>query len=427
MLRNSIKAVILTFVNFVLFNHFVSGQILGCIDPSASNYNDKATVNDGSCLYSSQQLSSLNFVSLAKNADHLLEMSGLEKNDSLWYTHNDNPSNAFYEIHRVGDSIFQKRSIVVKGLNVVDWEEMAADSLYFYLGDFGNNVNGVRKDLKIVKVKKSFHNNLLDDSLEWVENIHFSYSDQIDFTPLSANKTDFDCEAMIVLGDSIFLFSKQWQSLNTLIYRLAKTGDNQVAEKITEIPINGLVTGAKLSPDKKKLALVGYSNLLQPFVCCVYGFQKNDYQFGCIRKLNVNMPFYQMEGICWENDSIVSVVNEKFVNAFVQTNPAMQQYNLGFCWEKLYRNQLGVGKFEEMNLKLRVLPNPIQQNETLKLILEGANRCLPVREEIYVSNMKGQKLMTIQMTSDHIELNHLVPGEYVIGSQKVGFVTISVI
>ena len=52
---------------------------------------------------------------------------------------------------------------------------------------------------------------------------------------------------------------------------------------------------------------------------------------------------------------------------------------------------------------------------------------MPVREEIYVSNMKGQKLMTIQMTSDHIELNHLVPGEYVIGSQKVGFVTISVI
>ncbi len=418
---------IFVIVLFLGNHHFLVAQIRGCIDPSASNFNDKATINDGSCLYKSVTLNPIAYFSTSKQSEELIEMSGLEKRDSLWYTHNDNPSDVFFEIGIEGDSIKVNRKIIVKGLDVVDWEEIASDSDYFYLGDFGNNANGARGDLKIVKVRKAFQSGILNDSLLVAEILNFSYEDQIDYTPLSSNKTNFDCEAMIVTDDSIYLFTKQWQSLNTVVYRLAKSGSDQIARKLTAIKIDGLVTGAKLSPDKKKLALIGYSNMLQPFITCIYGFQQTEFQLGCIRKLNLNMPFFQMEGICWENDSIVSVVNEKFANTFIQTNSSLQQYDLGFCWEKLANNQLGIGKFEGMNLKLQISPNPIRHNETLKLIFMGANRCLPINEEIFVTNMKGQKLMTIQVTSDRFELNQLVPGDYAIGNQKVGFIMVSVI
>jgi len=82
------------------------------------------------------------------------------------------------------------------------------DKDYLYVGDFGNNLNGNRTDLKILRIRK---NSVLVNPLK-IDTINFSYSNQTNFTPTGTNNTDFDCEAFIVASDSIYLFTKQWIS-----------------------------------------------------------------------------------------------------------------------------------------------------------------------------------------------------------------------
>lgn len=418
---------------FALVTIFIMGatpclsQKKGCTDPSAQNFDSLAEQNDGSCIYPSTLMQALERIPLSYNASELNEMSGILKGQTGWYVHNDNPSSIFFNIDQQADSIQLKKRIEVKGLDIVDWEDIAEDSSYFYLGDFGNNADGSRRNLRIYKIAKKYNNAVLLDTLTIEETIYFSYEDQVDFTPLAANKTDFDCEAMFVYGDSIYLFTKQWTSLGTGFYRIATNGANQTAKKIGFIPINGLVTGADISPNGNKIVLVGYSNLLQPFIVSIFGYRQLQIMSACVRKINIDAPFFQCEGICWQNDSVVSVVNERFKNAFIETDPTLQQFNLKFCWEKFDNRHLGLGNFVPMNLRLRISPNPVKENEIIQILVEGANRCIPIREEVFVTNLKGQKLITIQLNSDRLELKNLVPGEYAIGNQRLGFVKITVI
>src|SRR5690606_25588960 len=84
-----------------------------------------------------------------------------------------------------------------------DWEELVLENGTVYIGDFGNNLNG-RKNLNILY----FPFRWLKDSLNLTpKKISFSYPEQQSFPP-EESKRYYDCEAMIVIKDSIYLFSK---------------------------------------------------------------------------------------------------------------------------------------------------------------------------------------------------------------------------
>ncbi len=123
-------------------------QISGCTDPLSKNYNPVATINDGSCDYASVKIKPKYSVKL----DAILkETSSLTQSDSLLWTSNDDTDTALYAIDTKG--IIQNK-IQLKNVTNTDWEEISQDSLYFYIGDFGNNVSGNRKDLHILRVEK---------------------------------------------------------------------------------------------------------------------------------------------------------------------------------------------------------------------------------------------------------------------------------
>ena len=87
-----------------------------------------------------------------------------------------------------------------------DMEEVAQDSVYFYFGDFGNNHERLRNDLRILRMRKSD----LTRGLCRFDTIAFTYSG---YDPAGAGArrlptTDYDCEAMVAVGDSLYLFSK---------------------------------------------------------------------------------------------------------------------------------------------------------------------------------------------------------------------------
>ena len=290
-------------VVFLLIFNASYSQISGCTDSLAKNFNSKATNNDGSCLYETIKIKPLNSLKLS---DRLKETSGLMVFDNLLWTHNDDHDTTIYGLDSNG--IIQKKIKLEKVKNN-DWEEISQDSLYLYIGDFGNNYQGNRKDLHLLRIeKKSF---LLNNPV--IDTISFSYSNQTDFSIQQEKTTNFDCEAFVVLQDSIYLFTKQWSQKKTSIYVLPKTPGKHVAKLKESLYVDGLITGATLLTSGKGIVLCGYSEMLQPFSYVLYEYKNNNVTTGNQRKIKFKLPFHQIEGIATFDGKLFYVTNENFV------------------------------------------------------------------------------------------------------------------
>jgi hypothetical protein len=302
------KKVILIFLLFITSTY---GQISGCTDPLSINYNPKATINDGSCQYASTKIKPESSNNLNGS---LTETSGLIAFDNLFWTHNDNQDKNIYGLTNLG--LIQKKISLEKVINT-DWEDISQDSTYFYIGNFGNNFEGNRTDLHILRIeKKSF---LLNTPV--IDTISFSYSNQKVFAKKKSNRTDFDCEAFVVSQDSIYLFTKQWNQNKTSVYVLPKTPGKQVAILKETLDVKGLITGATLLASGKGIVLCGYSVMLQPFLYLLYDYKNNDFSTGNQRKIRLSLPFHQIEGIATFDGKLFYLTNESFIRKPFVNNP----------------------------------------------------------------------------------------------------------
>ncbi|MBW1654840.1 T9SS C-terminal target domain-containing protein [Flavobacterium quisquiliarum] len=278
-------------------------QISGCTDPKAENYDSKAVLNNGSCSYKNLKLKPEHSTHLS---DSIRETSGLIAFDNLLWTHNDDHDTTIYGLDTLGNI---KRKVVFPEVINHDWEEITQDDLYLYIGDFGNNYSGNRKDLKILKIeKKSF----LEEKPK-IETIFFTYSDQTDFSLSKPNKTNFDCEAFIISKDSIYLFTKQWKSSKTAIYSLSKQAGNQVAKFRSTLNTKGLVTGGTYLENKNLITLCGYTKMGKPFLYLLYDFKNQDFLSGNKRRIDLRFPFHQIEGIATKDGLHYYLTNEALV------------------------------------------------------------------------------------------------------------------
>lgn len=287
----------------LLFITSTYGQISGCMDPNSKNYNPKATINDGSCQYASAKIRAKPSVNLNES---LTETSGLIAFDNLLWTHNDNLDTAIYGMDSKGK--IQKK-IKLERVKNNDWEEISQDSSYIYIGDFGNNFQGNRKNLHLLRIeKKSF---LLNKPV--IDTISFTYSNQSDFGLQKENTTDFDCEAFVVSKDSIYLFTKQWKNNKTSVYVLSKIPGNHVAKLKETLDVKGLITGATLLASGKGIVLCGYSEMLQPFLYLLNEYKNNDFSSANKRKIRLSLPFHQIEGIESLDGKLFYLTNESFI------------------------------------------------------------------------------------------------------------------
>lgn len=291
------------FIVFLLFAcNFLQAQVSGCTDPLSMNYNPLATKNDGSCNYASASVTAATTVSLPVRLE---ETSGLVIFNDTLYTHNDNTDVNLYAINTVSGAVL--KTLPVSGSANQDWEELAQDGDYFYIGDFGNNLSGNRTNLNIIKVSK----HSLAVGNPQIETIGFTYADQIDFSPKSNNNTNFDCEAMVVSQDSIYLFTKQWVNKKTSVYALPKTAGSYTAQLKGTYDVNGLITGAAYLEDKKLIVLCGYSGFVSPFLYLLYDFNGNDFFSGNKRKVGLDgMSFNQVECVATANGLTYFISNE---------------------------------------------------------------------------------------------------------------------
>lgn len=291
------------FLFFSLIPFVAEAQIFGCTDPISKNYNPKATQNDGSCAYKNKKIKPI----YSKVLDQKIqETSGLTFFDNRFWTMNDDSDNALHALDTTSGEILE--SYELKNTVNRDWEEISQDETYFYVGDIGNNVNLNSEKLHILRVEKS---SLLARK-PIIDTIYFSYEDQTDFREMKSNKTNFDGEAFVVSKDSIFIFTKQWKAKKTSLYSFPKVPGKYVAKLKTTFDINGLVTGATYLEDEKIIVLCGYSKLQMPFLYLLYDFKNTDFFSGNKRKIKLQLPFRQVEGIAHKKNLEFYITNEEF-------------------------------------------------------------------------------------------------------------------
>ncbi|HEV7333308.1 MAG TPA: hypothetical protein VGN63_19895 [Flavisolibacter sp.] len=318
-----------------------SAQVAGCTDPVALNYNAAATVNDGSCMY--QKVTYSPRVKIDPVPAVLEESSGLQWADgSLWSFNDGGHAAVLFRIDTASGAVLQ--TVTLEGATNVDWEDIAFDGTHLYIGDFGNN-SGNRKDLKIYRFPLEMipayqKKKAVTVSAAHIDVIRFHYADQPQ-PPVarSVNNTKFDCEAMIVDGGKIHLFTKNWTAATTTHYVINGTkAGSYVAEPLETLPAGYLVTAADKVPGSDTVLLIGYQNsgTGAHFMHLLTDFSKGLYFNG--NKRRVDLPSVaeigQVEGITFRNSRYGYISNEKFVRSkfglTLSVNPKLHLFYLDF-------------------------------------------------------------------------------------------------
>lgn len=385
-------------------------QVYGCTDPLANNYNSTATNNDGSCTYNAATV--VPFAPL-ELGDTLQETSGLIWYNNYVWSHNDNTDAHIHAVDTLTGNVVH--SVGINNTVNYDWEEISQDNDYVYVGDFGNNGNGNRQYLHILRLKKSeLTNNTITADTIW-----FHYEDQTNFTATGLNNTDFDCEAFIATDDSIYLFTKQWLSKKTSVYSLPKIPGNYAAKKRTTYNVQGMITGANYQPSKKTIVLCGYNftgSMFSPFFYLLYDYGNDNFFSGNKRKIDMNQPLLQMEGIATRDGKIFFISNEKISNSIITITPKLQKINLEPFLLSWY--QTGIKKIAFSNETVTIFPNPNNGSFTLKIV---SSKTLNAELKIIDSNGKTIPLQKVKL---NVGINQL-PIEFPFAGNGVYWLIVS--
>lgn len=382
---------------FLLLLHITArAQVSGCTDPAADNYNPSATHNDGSCLYGQTTVTA---VEAAYLSDTIRETSGLLYWDGAFWTHNDDTDTTLYAIDTATGRILRRFNIA--GAANIDWEDITQDDTYFYIGDFGNNSSGNRKDLVILRIPKAALS--LGQSTITPDKIFFSYADQTNFNATGSNNTDFDCEALIAASDSLYLFSKQWISGKTKVYALPKVPGTYLASPRAEYNVDGLITGATYMPAQKLVALCGYKIsgiTFQPFVCLLYDFNGRNFLSGNKRKILVSPKYQQTEGIASIDGRQFFLSSERLEQGPIVIVPKLLRLDLGTYLAHWY-STLAVPRFGYAANPVSFYPNPARHSFAANITAKGSGTL-----EATIYNESGQ-LVSSQSYSLHTGLNKI--------------------
>lgn len=283
-------------------------------------------------------------------ATALNETSGLVVlDDQVWTQLDSGNPNALYRVDPANGEVL--RMVTVTNATNVDWEDITTDEDWLYIGDHGNN-NGNRTNLRVYRVALD---ELLDPGTTEIlaDTIRFAYALQTDFTTAN-NNNDWDCEAMIAVDDSLFLFSKNWVSGTSYLYALPAEPGDHLAQRRDTLDAQGLITGATYDPGNGAIALVGYAETFYtPFVWRLAGYPGHAFFQGVTQRNPLASGITQMEAIAWASTANVYMSNETSI------------LNGARLWGMTLDLPTGIATARDASL--RVWPSPADDHITVRM------------------------------------------------------------
>lgn len=236
------------------------------------------------------------------------ETSGLLYFNNLLWTFNDSGGkNELYAIDTLSGNIC--KTIVIANAPNNDWEDIAQNTEHIFIGDFGNNL-GIRTNLCILSIDKKD----IDTSKIISNVIAKKITFQFPGAPLAipADKHNFDCEAMVVTNDSIYLFSKNRLDTKTNLYSLSSKPGNNKVNLLGTFDSQGKITGADLDTFNNKLILTGYTGKHVSFMWIFTNFEGANFFKSKKQKIIFEQDIPN-EGICFytNNEIVVSCETKK--------------------------------------------------------------------------------------------------------------------
>jgi hypothetical protein len=335
--------------------------------------------------------------------DQIQESSGLVWIEDRLFTHNDSGGNSqVYEIDPKTGQLL--RTITVSGASAVDWEDLAQDENYLYIGDFGNNL-GSRTDLRVYRLVKS---DLLAQETISAEQISFSLEDQENIEPRETHP--YDMEALIALGDALVIFTKDWENFGTRAYRLPKDPGNHVAINIGESDIQGLVTAAAFRPQTGQLYLLGYSSILRPFLVQAEGVSLQEIFGSRLEKQPLEIGFAQAEGLALGRTDSLFVTTESFNSNPLVNSPAALYAGRADLFDSDEEDPDIPGEPGETESNSLTLYRPSGSNDLhFQLLTDQA----VLGRAIYSSNgRRVQYTPPEELTDEPIPISQLTPGVF---------------
>ncbi len=231
--------------------------------------------------------------------DPLTEISGIKADGNDIWAITDKPHAVAYKINKQG-AILQ--TVLVKNIEAVDVEAVTADSNFVYIGDVGDN-DGTRQERQIIKFSKAGAGTGKSPEVNG-ELITFQFENE----QLSDNKKEnnYDCESLLSMGDSLYLFTKRRGDHQCELFVLPKTAGHYTARSLGMFDTHGLITDASINPQQNEVTLCGYNKGHQfPFFIILKNFTGNHFFSGQQQRIELaNKPWdWQIEGVTYTADN----------------------------------------------------------------------------------------------------------------------------
>ena len=237
------------------------------------------------------------------------EISGIAKDGHFIWAIVDSKNASFYKLDESGKIV---QTIHISNIKLKDVEAITIDKNYLYIADVGDN-SGVRPDRTIIRVKKS---SIPSGKIVTVSGdiIKFTFPDE--GVVKNKKNNNYDCEAVLIYGDSIFVFTKRRDDLKSALYVIPKVPGTYAARFISVLKTKGLVTDAAIDERGNNLALIGYDedNHTKAFIWLLSNFKGDDFFSGReerFRLTNQKMLDWQLESICYKDENSFYIACEK--------------------------------------------------------------------------------------------------------------------
>lgn len=203
----------------------------------------------------------------------------------LW-THNDGKDRRLFAINRTGEML---ADFEVRGVFIWDWEDLALDDANrLYIADTGNNAL-IRPTLSVHRVREP-------DPAQSGAGLTVERSWVLRFPGKG-----FDAEALVIWQNHGYLIEKPGSRRNAGLYRWSLTeGPMVTLERLGQLEVKSRITGADLSPDGNRLALVCVDGAW--LIECVGGPAQ------ALKQKPFHVPFKlgQIEGCAFDHDGLLA-------------------------------------------------------------------------------------------------------------------------